>query len=173
MLPRSLMPDRTLWADLHVEGQDMRVFGLHSITGCDHVMAKSYQFLSYAEAVDEMRPDIVDIDANEPRIDGYSAEEMTFFKQRSRDNGAPTFFRTLEECGLRDSLIRNVDTSRPIEGRCITCSHVIRSNKDKVRYDFVYLNGSRFIDYSCRYDYDGAVKAGSDHAAITVDMKLC
>ena len=77
VLPRSLMPDRTLWADLHVEGQDMRVFGLHSITGCDHVMAKSYQFLSYAEAVDEMRPDIVGIDANEPRIDGYSAEEMT------------------------------------------------------------------------------------------------
>lgn len=173
VLPRSLMPDRTLWADLRVKGQDMRVFGLHSITGCDHVMAKSYQFLSYAEAVDEMRPDIVGIDANEPKIDGYSAEEMTFFKQRSRDNGAPTFFRTMEECGLRDSLIRNVDTSRPIEGRCITCSHVIRSSKDKVRYDFVYLNGSRFIDYSCRYDYDGAVEAGSDHAAITVDMKLC
>lgn len=50
----------------------MRVFGLHSITGCDHVMAKSYQFLSYAEAVDEMRPDIIGINANEPRVDGYS-----------------------------------------------------------------------------------------------------
>lgn len=98
---------------------------------------------------------------------------MTFFKQRERGGGVPTFFRTMEECGLRDSLIRSVDTSRPIEGRCITCSHVIRSSKDKVRYDFVYLNGSMFIDYSCRYDYDGAVEAGSDHAAIAVNMKLC
>lgn len=52
-------------------------------------MAKSYQFLSYAEAVDEMRPDIVGIDANEPKIDGYSAEEMTFFKQRVETTAPP------------------------------------------------------------------------------------
>lgn len=59
----------------------MRVFGLHSITGCDHVMAKSYQFLSYAEAEDEMRSNIIGINANEPRVDGYSAEEMTFLNR--------------------------------------------------------------------------------------------
>ena len=172
VLPRAPFPDRTLYADLRVDGRDLRVMGLHSVTGCDYRMAKSLQFLSFAEAVDELRPDIIGVDANEPRIDGHSADEMTFFIQKKGDVGAPTFFRTMEACGLRDSLMRGTYASAPLEGRCITCSHVINRGKARVRYDFVYLNEAAFEDYHCAYDYEGAVAAGSDHASVIVDAEL-
>lgn len=148
------------------------MMGLHSNAGCDYRMAKSLQPLSFAEAVDEIRPDIIGIDANEPRIDGHSADEMTFFVQKKGDVGAPTFFRTMEACGLRDSLMRGTYARALVDGRCITCSHVINRGKARVRYDFVYLNESIFEDYHHSYDYDGAVAAGSDHAAVIINAEL-
>lgn len=44
--------------------------------------------------------------------------------------------------------------------------HILKEEKKKVRYDFLFVNDDLFNDYNVSYDYDGAVKAGSDHAAI-------
>ena len=44
ILPRSLMPDRTIMVDLEYNGKPFRVLGLHSITGCHHLKAKEMQF---------------------------------------------------------------------------------------------------------------------------------
>ena len=49
----------TLMADLEYNGKALRVMGLHSITGISHKRAKSMQFLSFAESIDEFKPDIV------------------------------------------------------------------------------------------------------------------
>ena len=53
----------------------------------------------------------------------------------------------------------------------LTTSHIIKRRNKKVRYDFLFINRQKFSDYSCEYEYDGAVGAGSDHAAII--MNLC
>jgi hypothetical protein len=55
---------------------------IHSITGCDYGKAKSIQYEALMEFVDDFKPDIIGIDANEPKIDSYDVEKMEFYKKR-------------------------------------------------------------------------------------------
>lgn len=95
VLNRALMPDRTLMVDVEYQNTTLRVLGLHSITGCHHLKAKEIQFFSCAEAIDEYKPDIVGIDANEPQYDHYEISQMKFFDNYSKGNGCKTFFETM------------------------------------------------------------------------------
>ena len=164
-LDRCLLPDRTLMVDIKYKNKILRVMGLHSITGCDHKKAKSIQFLSFAEAIDEYKPDIVTFDANEPDIDHYDINNMTFFTG-NKDNGkaARTFFETLINNNLRDSLTEKYDSSKYKEGEPLAISHII-NGKLKKRYDFVFTNKKI---KECSYYYNESIKAGSDHALIEV-----
>lgn len=99
VLDRALMPDRTLLVDIKYRNSSLRVLGLHSITGCQHLKAKEIQFFSFAEAIDEYRPDIVGIDANEPQYDHYEISKMKFFDNYNKGNGCKTF---LSRCRLVD-----------------------------------------------------------------------
>ena len=170
ILPRSLMPDRTIMVDLEYNGKPFRVLGLHSITGCHHLKAKEIQFYSFAEAVDEYKPDIVGIDANEPQYDHYEVSKMKFYDNYNKGNGCKTFFETMIDNGMRDAFVKNYNTDKYIEGEYLTTSHIIKRGHKKVRYDFLFVNHEKVADYQCIYDYDNAVKAGSDHAAVIVDI---
>lgn len=171
VLDRTLMPDRTLLVDIEHQNTSLRVLGLHSITGCQHLKAKEIQYFSFAEAIDEYKPDIIGIDANEPQYDHYEISKMKFFDNYNKGNGCKTFFEAMQSYGMVDAFIKDYDALQYIEGNPLTTSHVIKRNKKKVRYDFLFINENKFSDYHCSYDYYKAVEAGSDHAAVITDMR--
>ena len=168
VLDRALMPDRTLMADVCYNNLCLRILGLHSITGCQHGKSKEIQYFSFAEAIDTYKPDIVGIDANEPQVDHYDISQMKFFDNYQKGNGCKTFFEAMKQNALMDAFVKNYDIRKFVEGEYLTTSHIIKRGNKKVRYDFLFINEERFSDYSCEYDYDGAICAGSDHASIVI-----
>ena len=170
-LSRALMPDRTIMVDIEYNNAPLRILGLHSVTGCHHLKAKEIQFFSFAEAVDEYKPDVVGIDANEPQYDHYEISKMKFYDNYNKGNGCKTFFETMEANGMADSFVKDYDTEKYVEGEYLTTSHIIKRGHKKVRYDFLFVNNEKFLNYHCTYDYDNAVEAGSDHAAVIVDVE--
>lgn len=170
-LDRALMPDRTIMIDVQYKGVPLRILGLHSITGCHHLKAKEIQFFSFAEAVDEYKPDIVGIDANEPQYDHYEIEKMKFFDNYNKGKGCKTFFETMQSNNLADSFVKDYDVKNYIEGEYLTTSHIIKGSHKKVRYDFLFVNIEKIPNYHCVYDYYNAIEAGSDHAAIILDVE--
>ena len=171
VIDRALMPDRTLMVDVTFNNMPLRILGLHSLTGCQHLKAKEVQYFSFAEAIDTYTPDIVGIDANEPQVDHYDISQMRFFDNYQNGNGCKTFFETMKQNALVDAFVKNYDKSNFVEGEYLTTSHIIKRGNKKVRYDFLFINKEKFNDYSCIYEYEGAVCAGSDHAAIIVEWK--
>ena len=168
VLERTIMPDRTLLVEAIYKNIPLRILGLHSITGCQHLKAKEIQYFSFAEAVDKYKPDIVGIDANEPQIDHYDVCKMKFFDNYQRGNGCKAFFETMQQNSLVDSFVKHYDRSNFVEGEYLTTSHVIKRGNKKVRYDFLFINEEKINDYLCEYEYDNAVNAGSDHAMIVL-----
>lgn len=171
VLERAIMPDRTLMVDADYNGIPLRILGLHSVTGCQHGKAKEIQYFSFAEAIDTYKPDVVGIDANEPRIDHYDIEQMKFFDNYQKGNGCKTFFETMKQNALVDAFVKEYDKNQFVEGESLTTSHIIKRGNKKVRYDFLLINEKIFSNYFCKYEYDAAVCAGSDHAAILLDCE--
>lgn len=171
VLERCILPDRTLQVKLRYKNETITVLGLHSITGVSHKKAKSIQFLSFAECIDEYRPDIVAFDANEPDKDYYTVDGMKFFDNLDKGKGARTFFDTLNQAGLNDAFSIDYETSNYVEGEPLAVSHKLsRGNKAK-RYDFVFVNNKIKVD-EIDYKYDVATMAGSDHALIEMSVKI-
>lgn len=170
VIDRALLPDRTMLVDIENQDYQFRVLGLHSITGCHHLKAKEIQYFAFAEAIDEYKPDIVGIDANEPQYDHYEISKMQFFDNYNKGKGCQTFFETVQMNGMADSFVKDYNIDEYEEGEYLTTSHIIKRGKKKVRYDFLFINENKFNDYHCKYDYTNAVEAGSDHAAIIVEV---
>lgn len=164
VLDRAIMPDRTLMVDALYNGRLLRIMGLHSITGCQHKKAKEIQYFSFAEAISEYAPDIVGIDANEPKLDHYDISQMQFFDNYNKGNGCKTFFTSMRENSLEDAFVKDYDKNLFVYGECLTPSHLVRNKK--VRYDFLFVNKQKINNYTCSYSYKEAIEAGSDHAAI-------
>ena len=164
---RTLFPDRTVYATFALNGEMLKVASIHGITGCDYNKAKSVNFNSLAEMTDDYRPDIVSVDANEPKVDHYEVEKMIFYDKHG--NGARNFFTTLTNIGLADSYAIDYDPKNYIEGEPLTVSHVIRTNKRAMRYDFVFINQERIAFEECVYDYKQGCEASADHAIIKVN----
>ena len=171
VIDRALLPDRTLLVDIENINTSLRVLGLHSITGCHHLKAKEIQFFSFAEAIDIYKPDIVGIDANEPQYDHYEIAKMKFFDNYNKGQGCKTFFEAMQTNELKDAFVKNYNTEEFVEGKYLTTSHIIKRGDKHVRYDFLFINDNKINQYYCRYDYLNAVTAGSDHAAIIVDVE--
>ncbi len=171
VLSRCLLPDRTLVVDVDYKGHTLRIIGLHSITGVSHKKAKSMQFLSFAESIDELQPDIIAFDANEPAIDHYDIEKMEFFDNQDKGKGAETFFKTLRETGLQDVYLVNYDIEKYIKGEPLTTSHRFAVNNKSKRYDFIFINKD-LVALQSDYLYDEAVRAGSDHAIICSEIDI-
>ena len=164
VIERSLFPDRTMYASVDLNGTQYKLLALHSITGCDYKKAKSVQFDTFSEFVDKYQPDVIGIDANEPRFDHYDISQMRFY-----DNGpgAKTFFETIEKNGLLDSYVAANHITECTEGLPLITSHHIR-RKGNVRYDFLFVKNHIKIE-RMEYQFDQAISAGSDHALLLCD----
>lgn len=166
VVERNVLPERTLFATIKTLcGREIRLLGIHSITGCDYKKTKSLQYDCLAEFVSEYKPDIIGIDANEPKVDSCDISGMEFF---NNGKGAETFFNEVKNIGLRDGFVRfyKIDKSANIP---LTVSHKVH-NKTAVRYDFIFANESiRLKAFS--YNYGSAIAAGSDHALLICDME--
>lgn len=169
VLHRALLPDRTLLVDVDTGHGMLRVMGLHSITGCSHGKAKDLQYHTFAECIDDLHPDIVTIDANEPEADAPTVDGMVFWC-----SGARIFFESLVSEGLVDSLVHYRDTVGHVSGECLEVSHITGKGKTRNprRYDFIFLRPDRFGNGACNYDLELAERLRSDHAVVTVDTVL-
>lgn len=170
VLNRTLLPDRTLFVKAKIGESVFKIIVLHSITGCDHKKAKSLQFYSFAEVIDDIKPDIVSFDANEPRIDHYDINSMEFFDNKDKGNAAKTFFLTLAENNLIDSYCSNYDVSNFVYGKPLVISHIL-NNKYEKRYDFIFVNKNKFCIESSNYLFSESIEASSDHSLIRVKLK--
>ena len=167
IIERSPFPDRTVYVTLRKFGKTIKVLALHSLTGCGYYKTKSVQYDSFAEFINEYRPDIIGIDANEPKFDHYDISQMEFF-----DNGfgAKNFFNEIIEIGLTDTYARLYDTKDYVSGQPLTKSHYIRK-KGAVRYDFLFTRKTYNVNY-CLYNFDDAAASGSDHAIIVSELSI-
>lgn len=168
---RALLPDRTLWAVVRYKDTEIKIASFHSITGCDHKKAKSLFFNSIAEAVDDYKPDIVTIDANEPDKDFYDIAGMKFFDRNGP--GAGNFFTCLKEMGLTDSYVANYDSRNYVDGEPLVPSHYVQGRSTNAkRYDFIFVNKTFKVE-STEYLMKDALDATGDHALIkTVIRKV-
>ena len=166
IVERNILPERTLFATVKTASkQEIRILGIHSITGCDYKKAKSLQYDCLAEFVSEYKPDIIGIDANEPQVDSYDISQMKFF---NNGKGAETFFNEVKDIGLSNAFVLFHDIATKSDIVPLAVSHRI-NNKIPVRYDFIFVNNS-FNVKSFSYDYKNAVNAGSDHAILICNI---
>jgi hypothetical protein len=94
---------------------------------------------------------------------------MKFFDNYNNGNGCKMFFETMQLNGIVDSFLKDYDIKKFIDGECLTTSHIIKRGQKRVRYDFLFINKNKIHNYHCTYDYENAVKSGSDHAIVIVD----
>lgn len=161
---RCLFPERTLYATIKDNGVERRVMTLHSITGVSFKMGKAVQFRSFAESIRDYKPDIISLDANEPKIDHYDIEQMEFFDQGDSGKGAKLFFDEILRNGLVDIYTKGYNTSLFKKGEPLITSHVL-PNKEPRRYDFVFAKDNMEVR-SVQCLYKEACEASSDHALI-------
>src|SRR5690554_3329778 len=171
VLNRTPFPDRTSFVDISSNGNSHRVMGLHSLTGVGYGRAKSTQFFSFAESIDEYRPDIVMIDANEPWVDHPNFNENVYNDNGDKGKGAETFFNEMINIGLVDPLRHN----KKVETSPLALSYLTYTKKEddkyKKRYDFIYINKDKFEIEDINYLFEEAINAGSDHALVLCDLK--
>ena len=167
VVERNVFPDRTIWATIEWEGRELKVLGLHSITGCGYHRAKSAQYDTFAEFIEDYRPDIIGIDANEPKEDGLDVEQMMFY---NNGNGARCFFRGVKRIGLVDAYIEGNAITEYVQGEYLTPSCYVR-RKGAVRYDFLFVR-KNFKVLTCKYLYEEALEVESDHALIVAELSI-
>jgi len=165
---RTLLPERTLWADFEIDQRSYKVVAYHSVTGCDYKKAKSLNFNAFSEWIDENAPDIVMMDANEPESDHYEISKMKFFDNKG--NGAEMLFNTLDQMNYKDCLSSVYDINNYIEGQPLAVSHIIKGCRKPKRYDFIFVNADVFAPVETEYMYDKAVEATADHAIVVSDV---
>lgn len=161
---RALLPERTLLVQVEYRGTPVKIAGLHSITGCSHLMAKSHQFCSWAEMLSEFNPDVVMMDANEPEVDHFSLQKMKFFERNGP--GAEIFFKEMAGHGMVDSYTANYNAADFAEGEPLTVSHIIKGSGRRCRYDFILVNQDCLSVHDCKYLYEEALAATADHAMV-------
>lgn len=101
------------------------------------------------------------------KVDSYDPDKMIFYNRNG--GGAKIFFKKVKESGMKDAYWVANDITTCEEGKCLTVSHYIR-RRGVVRYDFLFVDNN-FSITKCNYDYEGAIKAGSDHALIEADIQ--
>lgn len=167
VLWRAPFPDRTLMMRYkEPDGDYKTIMTVHSVTGCDYKRTKSVQFDSFAEIVEDLQPDFVTFDANEPNEDAFDIENMVFFDNKDKGAGAKRFFTTLVENGLADSFTLTHRREDFVGKQPLITSHIIRGRLHK-RYDFIFVKKKSPIK-SCDYCYEEGIEASSDHAIVKV-----
>lgn len=175
---RTILPERTLYANLKIANKKYRIVTFHAVTGSGFLYGKAVQYRSMAECIKEFKPDFVSMDANEPKVDALDIEEMEFFSQGPGDegdkNGARIFFRELIKLGLDDSY-KKVKTGNT-NTQPLKVSHVIKDAKGNAkrecRYDFIFLTDCVKVQ-TVDYLYDESTRPGlSDHAMVVANVEM-
>ncbi len=166
VVERALMPERTVWATLKTATKQIKVLSVHSLTGCDYKRAKSEQYLSISDFVYYFKPDIIGMDANEPKVDSCQLEQMQFYSNKG--NGAKCFFNSIIRENLIDAYVKANDLLQNEDVKVLPISHKVKGG-EFVRYDFIFIHESFAIE-RCEYLYEQAIEAGSDHALILANV---
>lgn len=115
-----------------------------------------------------IKPDIIGMDANEPNVDSYDIDKMTFYDRNG--TGAKIFFKKVKELEMYDAYVVANSITTCKDGKCLTISHNVR-RRGAVRYDFLFVNKNSLI-IECDYNYEDAIMTGSDHALIEAYIKI-
>ena len=165
VIERSPFPDRTMYVETDDDNQTLKLLALHSLTGVGYLATKSVQFDSFSEFLNDYQPDVIGIDANEPKQDHYDYNKMVFF-----DNGpgARGFFEEAANIGLKDAYILSHAEHAMMNGVPLATSHIVKG-RGPVRYDHLFVRKEMKIS-KIGYHYEEAVAAGSDHALLICDI---
>ena len=169
VLMRTPFPDRTAYVVFRYWGETYKLVSLHSVAGVNFKRGKSVQFDSFAEAIEDIQPDLVTVDANEPKVDHYEVKQMEFFDNLDKGAGARHFFTALVSSGLADAYALVYDKRDYVPGEPLTTSHIVARGGPR-RYDFIFVNDKRFHLKGCEYHYQDALIASSDHAYIVAEL---
>ena len=174
VLRRVPYPDRTASVILQDEkGRILRLLSLHSVAGCNFLRGKSVQFDSFAEIVKTFAPDIVTVDANEPKTDHWDINQMEFFDNRDKGNGARNFFTSIAENRMKDAYSCVYDKDSFVPGEYLATSHLVaRGKKRDRRYDFIFVHSRTFEVKDCSYSYEEARQASADHAIVRAELEI-
>jgi len=165
---RCLFPERTMFATVMVDGIKRKIVNFHSITGVSFKMGKAVQYRRFAESINVFKPDILSMDANEPKVDHYCIDKIEYFDQGDAGKGAQIFFAELRKQNLVDLYLEHYNPSNYIYGEPLAVSHIINGKKNR-RYDFVFAKRD-FSKVNIEYIYDEACDASSDHAIIVAEL---
>ncbi|MDD3777872.1 MAG: hypothetical protein PHH52_00620 [Patescibacteria group bacterium] len=167
VIERSLFPERTLFAEMKLDGIKINILGFHSLTGVDYKKAKSAQFAAIADFLNDKQFNFLCFDANEPKIDCYDISKLEFFDQKG-DKGKPAslVFGVNRSHELSDSFRDYISIKKeeylyksPLEVSFIVTGDI------KKRYDYIF-SSSNWKVINLEYLYKESVTAGSDHALV-------
>lgn len=155
LINRAVFPGRTLSANVKVKQTEFEVICFRSLTGVDHLKAKSAQFATLADYLHTRRdnPMILCADLNEPKIDHFELDQIEFFDQHG-DKGKyasyilrPDGVHKLQDAYRlwlsqnHEELVKHKNEKQSIS-RPLAVSYVIRGNNKK-RYDYIMISPGR------------------------------
>lgn len=172
LIERTVFPERSLDCQVDCDGRSIRIGTFHSLTGVDYKKAKSSNFASIADYLmgDGADLDFLCFDANEPKVDSIDTGKMEFFDNGDKGRNAARILGENKVHGLEDALIvhlRNID--QIVDSNPVAVSHLTRGIKR--RYDFIMCS-KHWSVLNVEYQFEAAIDATSDHAAIIGDFAL-
>lgn len=169
---RAVFPERSMVFSARFESVRVRVAAFHSLTGVGYKKAKASNFAAIADFLSHNTDiDFVCCDANEPMVDSVDLAKREFWAKNGDKGKMASFILGPDAVhGLSDSLVVSLTNKGGHEDRNpLRVSH--RTRNIPRRYDHI-LHSDRWGVESVEYDYDGAIAASSDHAAVIADFLL-
>jgi len=170
LLNRSVFPERTLFSKLKYLDCSLFVLNYHSLTGVDYKKAKSSNFATIADFM-EQNDNILDFacfDANEPEIDSMNVDELKFWDNRDKGYNAGLILGKNKVHCLEDSYVRFLKMKNVhIETNPLTTSH--KTGENMRRYDYI-LSSKKWSPCYIDYPYESSLIASSDHSIVVGDF---
>ena len=171
LISRSIFPERTLFTSLKFKNVSVNNLNFHSLTGVDYKKAKSSNFSSIADFIQEENLDFFTCDANEPKTDSLNDDDIVFFDNKDKGINAGLIFGANKVHHLKDAFkIHLKNNNQKTNAEPLAISHII-SKKFNRRYDHIYCN-SNWQPKIVTYPYNDSIMASSDHSAVIGDFSL-
>lgn len=170
LIERSVFPERTIDCIIeYYDSQPVRIVSFHSLTGVDYLKAKSSNFAAIADFMagnDDI--DFACFDANEPRSDSIDPGDRVFFDNRDKGKCASLLLGKNKAHQLNDSFVDYLKKKGRAEDKNpLAISYKTQGNPR--RYDHI-LNAQGWETENLEYQYQEALAASSDHAAVLGDF---
>lgn len=175
LIDRALFPERTLSVLLGSPFGPIRVVAFHSLTGSGYLKAKSSNFASIADYLEQHRAklDFLCFDGNEPNEDSSKVEKIVFSSHgdRGRVKKMSLIMGPQKVHHLKDSYVAYLKST----GGDIKRDPLALSYKKKLadrRYDYIMHSPRKWKVTDCQYPYKESIAAHSDHSAVIADYVL-